>query len=476
MAKCSSNKFDSSLYAKLFDETCAQQLQINGEICGVDTANKLLGALIAPLKIEAMYISFLSLVYVLMMLQLGGIVVPAGSHLATFFWFLNAALLCVQMFVPLLYVMLIVGAFTRARMDLHECVRPMDDNLGLIEVVAFTTFVFQPVVLSQIILITVYFSAFIESVKVFCGSYKIDPRFGIKWCICGGPYVRIPDLDTENMSIDLTMMGSFLLRFLIPLVFVFLALWVISLSWVFGLVFFLPVCLVAFCLHLVTMKAMCSGYSWLEKKRVQSKLKGVKKEVLNTLWWAPHDFLATWGKKSGEHTPFTFILMIAYAPLVLSPLIVFGALMAVHVYAGHSPEDNMELVRLVYEFTYESLTDLASMVRSLRLLGVFGVNLAQIGPAVLAVIEALVSLQDSTVETYLVATKGCALINFFLVVVKSILSALVQLLDAWMAFAKPVPFSVIAAANRPEKWVEAVKLTIPAKKNPAGASLDGIEA
>ena len=46
-------------------------------------------------------------------------------------------------------------------------------------------------------------------------------------------------------------------------------------------------------------------------------------------------------------------LPLVKLPLPLSPLVIYGALLAAHVYAGHTPAENMHLVDVTYEHVFQ---------------------------------------------------------------------------------------------------------------------------
>ena len=82
--------FDHKVYHFFYDEQCARgitPLPGDHETCGVSLVNNVLRFFVGELRIEAQCFGFLSIIFLVMVLQLGGIPIPTpGEKLAIGLW------------------------------------------------------------------------------------------------------------------------------------------------------------------------------------------------------------------------------------------------------------------------------------------------------------------------------------------------------------------------------------------------------
>jgi len=72
------------------------------------------------------------------------------------------------------------------------------------------------------------------------------------------------------------------------------------------------------------------------------------------LWWAVRDENSNDPSGAGlPENPFGKTLFASFLPFPFSPLVIYGALLAAHVYAGHTPAENMHLVDVTYEHAFQ---------------------------------------------------------------------------------------------------------------------------
>ena len=98
--------FDHKVYHFFYDEQCAREitpLPGDHETCGVSLVNNVLRFFLGELRIEAQCFGFLSIVFLVMVLQLGGIPIPTpGEKLAIGLWAVWMVILFLQaMSLPL---------------------------------------------------------------------------------------------------------------------------------------------------------------------------------------------------------------------------------------------------------------------------------------------------------------------------------------------------------------------------------------
>ena len=133
----------------------------------------------------------------------------------------------------------------------------------------------------------------------------------------------------------------------------------------------------------------------------------------------------------------------SYVPLALSPFIVYGTWLAAYVYAHHSPEENMALVRHAYEFTFGCFTDGRFVLPSVSF------DIQNIGAAFLQVAEAFRRLDKLGAVEYMKVSLACTLISFMLSIIKTLACVAGSALYALGKYGvvEPIPFWLMAPTN-----------------------------
>jgi hypothetical protein len=439
---CPNLSFDFPIYDHFFDETKARGLVIDdivggGTLCGVQVVNDVFGSFAGELRFEAQIGSFLSLIIFVMLLQLGGIPIPEKSNkLSQGLYFTWMGVVSLQMLTLPLSIITLSMAYVRMEDDLKNCAVEWGHGFDMINIVSFPTFVYQPSFLKLILLWSVYWAALIEGVKVYCGAMRITPVMSLKMGGCCGPKMEMitfcagePE-DLTVVGIDQIMVWFFSFRILLPPgIFCFL-LWFMSCSWLFGIIFFLPLCLFAVAMQLIILKVLFMFYRSI-LRRSWPLLRPVK----SMLWWVESIV-------RGDNT-FIGVLITIYPFLALSPLVVYGTWTAAYIYAGHSTAENMEMIADAYKFTFASFTGLPAYFQMFSAFKIFDLRLA---------LSDLVDFSatggiDYTAEEYLAVSLALDIISSTLSIVKTVVAFICLLLATKGKVAKPIPFSCIAPTN-----------------------------
>ena len=448
--RCREKSFKYPIYKYAYEEQCLQDLILYADndkegVCGVKVANDVLGHLLGELRIEAQFANWLGVLALLMALQIGGISAPKQGHnVEIAAWSIWMLVVLLQMLTGPLAMGLVGAAYGEMQGSLGPCAVKWKGDYDMIDVVALPTFIFQPAVMFPFVLMVIYFFALLEGVKVWCGAREVEVKaWSWKWFMCCGK-------DEGDDYLPVSMFWWFSFRIIVPVCLFCVLLWFFSLSWIFGLVFF-PVHLI-FILILDMLAVFALGFIYhhlKEKKFENEKLEQLKELVLSTIWWAEAFTKAWLGEVFGVKAvqdwddpiacQFTGFIFFAIIPIALSPLVVNGTWLAAHVYAGHSPEENMALVRDMYEFTFGCFADAQFQVPSLDF------NLAHVGTAFEALLGAIgAGLTNFQAPEYLLLTKACSLINFSFSLIKTFVSSTVSGLALFDYVTPPVPFFRIA--------------------------------
>ena len=153
-------------------------------------------------------------------------------------------------------------------------------------------------------------------------------------------------------------------------------------------------------------------------------------------WWVN---ATTRNTKAFLWCPFGATIGWCYIPFAFSPFIVYGTWLATYVYAGHSPEENMALVRHAYQFTFGAFTDHKLVMPSIDL------HVMHIFPALMFLIDSMRALDKFTAVDYLQLSVACTVISFTLSIIRTSVCAAAVLLYTCGKFVKlPVPFYKLA--------------------------------
>ena len=327
-----------------FDEACVAAMPPRSDgTCPIETVDGFAKYYFGALCLVATIVSFMSVLFNVSLLQLGGIPNPRArgergkrgglSVLGMAAWVIYMLLGVCQFVAQLLSMVMTVAAFAKVRDDYRPCLQPWAHDMDLLGVAALPTFAFTPVVQFPMMLMFVTWAALIEGVKVYCAARRITP---------------VGALGSDALPIDGEMHTTYTLFCCIPLLLFNLLAWLLSGSFVFGIVFHSPIFLVVALayvgigklLRVVATKVMASE----SERAAVTTLKGM-------LWWAVRD---NSGLPGGlPNNPFGRTLLFSVTPLPFSPLVIYGALLAAHVYAGHTPAENMHLVDVTYEHAFQ---------------------------------------------------------------------------------------------------------------------------
>ena len=128
----------------------------------------------------------------------------------------------------------------RLREDLMPCAIEWKYGYNMIDVVALSTFVFQPVVLLKLILFWIYWASLTEGVKVYLAARNS------LWSIDHKKYICFGKLKKPNF--DKILFHAFMVIIMIPSCGFFFLAFLISGSVAFG-IFFIAIVLVAMLFH-----------------------------------------------------------------------------------------------------------------------------------------------------------------------------------------------------------------------------------
>ena len=281
----------------------------------------------------------------------------------------------------------------------------------MIDVVSLGTFVFQPVVLFKLILFFIYWVALLEGVKVYYASRDI------------------------STAADEVAWWAFFLTTIVPSCGFCALLFAFSCSWLFGL-FFLAIVCFAMLFHAFIQQTMLKVHESCENTVWERKLCG----CLGIDWIRQSIVSMTWFANLDGDPSLVLAIFTSYIPLALSPFIVYGTWLAAYVYAHHSPEENMALVRHAYEFTFGCFTDGRFVLPSVSF------DIQNIGAAFLQLAEAFRRLDKLGAVEYMKVSLACTLISFMLSIIKTLAcvagSALYALGKSGVV--EPIPFWLMA--------------------------------
>jgi len=177
----------STEIAKLFfKEECVMSMTASAAVsCPVQAINEFMDATAGEIRIERYFANFLSLIFLIMLMQLGGIPVPKG-RVGHSLWGLYVALMTAQWLSIILSLVLIVATYASMWAHFRHCLQPWVGGFALLDVVAVPSFAFQPAVLTRLLLAWVYWTGIMEAIKVFAGS-----RRWVAEANCLGPVCRL---------------------------------------------------------------------------------------------------------------------------------------------------------------------------------------------------------------------------------------------------------------------------------------------
>ena len=322
-----------------FYQDCGSIALVDGSmICGQEVVNDVLSEVVGGIGFEATFGDSICVLILSMMLQIGGIPTPTERVTRILYtcWML---VVVVQWLFMLLSLLSIAAAYWKMREILTDCAVQWNNEYAIMDVIAMPSFVFQPAVLSKLMVMMIYWAGLIEGVKVWCAANRTKPKK--KQFLCWGKVVPV----------DEALLWRYVLYIMGPLVLYSLACSLCSMAIAFGIVFFLPMALFLMASYLVIFVLLYKLCFWIEEiqeKRVKSD--GVRGyswslDVMHSMvWWTM--------PPNGVKGTFQATIWLATALYALSPLVIYGTWMAAFVYAGNTTADNMQLIRDAYSFAF----------------------------------------------------------------------------------------------------------------------------
>ena len=188
-------------------------------------------------------------------------------------------------------------------------------------------------------------------------------------------------------------------------------------------------------LRVVATKVMASD----SERAAVTTLKGM-------LWWAVRD---NSGLPGGlPNNPFGRTLSTSFFFLPFSPLVIYGALLAAHVYAGHTPAENMHLVDVSYEHAFQFFRTAKFSMPAIDLAAI------SFDPTVaFGYIAALGHIDSLDAAELLEGAHVLNAFNYVLSILKTLVSVGTTALAAfqWMGVLPNVQFNVCAKWDMQEK-------------------------
>jgi len=144
--------------------------------------------------------------------------------------------------------------------------------------------------------------------------------------------------------------------------------WLVTLACIFGLVFFLPMVLLLAAITFISIVLIRATRKYIVQP-VWEKALGLVPDCVTVTDEMKNTALMTWWMHlsgfDGDGAVLQLVLFIALTLALLSPCICYGNMLAWHVYAHHTPEENMKLVRLLYRHHFAAFSDFQFKIASL---------------------------------------------------------------------------------------------------------------
>jgi len=156
--------FSEDLYSYFYDEACASEHRPfggggkNSGLNGVEFVNDAFLIFGAPLRIESTILDFMAIIILVMLLQLGGIILPTPDNwIAISLWTIISAIVLLQMVMTALAIALIGIAFGSLRSKMEPCAQGWradgEGGMSFIDVAALPVIFLQPAVLSRLFIL-----------------------------------------------------------------------------------------------------------------------------------------------------------------------------------------------------------------------------------------------------------------------------------------------------------------------------------
>lgn len=162
---------DRELLEVFFDAECLAKAVSDAVPCPLEAVSGFLDITAGENKVEAQVGSALGLVVMVMLMQIGGVPLPSEG-VGTGMWGLYMVTMLLQWFCIVCSLTMVVTAYQVVQNRYGACMKPFSDDLALMDVVAFGTFFFQPVVLTKLLAMTFYAVTLSEGIKLYSACSK----------------------------------------------------------------------------------------------------------------------------------------------------------------------------------------------------------------------------------------------------------------------------------------------------------------
>ena len=317
--------------AKLyFDEECVVALDLNKYNCPMNALNAILKEYIGGLRVEAFWLSFLSLIALICILQLGGIPRATGglagspSRAGTVVWTVYLIAFILQLLALILSVIMMAFSYVLMRREFRPCMKSFGRGAKILDVAAVTAFVFIPPVFFRLAVIWVTMVSIHVTIYVYIAT-ATEGESASRYRRYNYVYYFM-----SAISAPLMIVGACF------------ALYVLSGSVVFSISFFLPLGQGMVMLPVISCVALYFIKSWSLGSETP-----FGQGLARMVWWVDQP------KRAKDTAPFLIFFYALLATVLLCPIIVFGILAAAYVYSGNSNADNMHPIATMYEYAFQ---------------------------------------------------------------------------------------------------------------------------
>ena len=428
-------EFAANIAKLFFDEQCVANMHNDTFECPVKTVNLFVEDFIDGLRFESGVVTFIGMIALSMLMQVGGIPTARGC-MGTFLWGIYTTGLIMQWLAQLGSLIMITAAYMRVRDVFGPCMQPWKYGMNLLNVIALAVFPFMPIVLTKLSLMMITFAGITEAVKVYYGSKRIKTGKAYRLLFCRGVQIDEKRSSKEHREIDAAMLGNYLVLFVVlPCGFSAL-MWLLSMSWIFAIVFFVPIALACALLYLAILTVLRLGANCVmasESKRVAITT------LRSMLWFAARTTTADEEVRfvDGTGIPgnvFTHTLLFAMTVLLLAPLINFGTWLAVYIYRGNSTDENIQALAEIYLFTFEVFRTAKFALPAWPAISIDPTQLGGLGMLALMYLTDLAAAASFDAAHFLEGARALLVLNFLLSLVKTGIAVVAAVLSAGAIF------------------------------------------
>lgn len=289
-----SDALTDELLSVFFDKSCLLNATSDAVPCPIEAVSQFLDITMGELKVEATVGSVLGFLALVMLLQVGGMPIPRGK-IGKSMWVLFMVVMLAQWMTMGIALAMVAIGYHNLRYNFQHCMTPLSGDIALMDAMGLAVSFFQPVVLMKLMVMMTYAMALSEGAKLYkaCESGGLPQmRVGVtkaaveciesaKCCGGGAHHCRqvywvlcwcglLKTLGTTTVKswnaqtgwiarkfVDMDSVAFFYYYvnpgFVVPLVFNLLC-WVLTLSCLFSIIFFMPMLLAPCVLYYVLWK------------------------------------------------------------------------------------------------------------------------------------------------------------------------------------------------------------------------------